>query len=108
LSANQRDRKILHDSKENTNAVDGGRSKKRHRQGSEDIVLGGKPLSTLRGVTSTQVNYSSKPSSFVARRKNHHSHHHHHHHSGRKGKDHMPEEFKKINPTTFDVAMKKA
>lgn len=63
------------------------------------------PLSTPRVRTSTQVHYFIKPSISVARR--HHHYHHHYHHPRSKEKDHMPKEFKKYKPSTFDRDMKK-
>lgn len=98
-------KKILLESEENTNRADGGRPRKRPRQGSEDIFPREEPLSTLGGKARMQVPCLRKPSS-SANRRYHHSHHHHR--SESKEKEHMPEEFKNAKSSAFDGDVKKA
>jgi len=65
MSTSHRDKKSLHELEGNTNREDGGRPRKRPKQGSEDNVLGGELLSNPRGRDRTQVPFLRKLSSYA-------------------------------------------
>ena len=89
-------------SEERTYGADGNRSMKRHKMESEDNVRGNAPLSTPRRKSSTYGHHNGRHSSSTTRRR-----YHHHHHRRKRERDHMPDEFKKVKPPTFDGVMKK-
>jgi len=68
MRANHRYRKIHEELKHNTNGENGGRSRRRNRQGSNGIIRGDVSLSAPRGGTRTHVHPSCRPSIFSSKR----------------------------------------